>query len=480
MQTLNAKRNRSVARALAVGIALFGLCGSAGAQGRTSPAVSSDEPAGYVIFPKIVVDTLGSLPSSNSAGLDTVVQLTNTDGASAHDVQCWYVSANGRCSSSSAVACEANLDCPLGEFCSFDGGDFHVLLTPGQPIAWRASEGAGFLPCDPVNPDPNRTTCVSANSGAIPPTEDPFVGELKCVETDSGDVPVERNDLKGEATIYRVRTGSETEAIADSATYNGIGLQARGDGFVGAPNNVLCLGGLLQDATSAICPLSEYAGCPAVLILNHFFDGAPSPIDPNEQTRITTDLTLVPCTEGLGTETPDSQVTTTAQMLVYNEFEQRFSTSTVVDNYLDVLLGDVDTRRSTSSDNGSSVFAVGVQGTLTGQTRIRGVESGETDRGHGLLGVAQEFYSVAGVVVGSAAFNLNYFGDRQQRDVVTLSVPEASGAAGGLCATCTVAGDCSAPMSCYSCSSSCVPSQGAAPNRCAPSGAYTSCSSGVY
>jgi hypothetical protein len=39
-----------------------------------------------------------------------------------------------------------------------------------------------------------------------------------------------------------------------------------------------------------------------------------------------------------------------------------------------------------------------------------------------LLGVAQEFHTSA-EAVGSAAFNLNYVGAREQADVITLTRP---------------------------------------------------------
>lgn len=502
MQTLQAKLSRSAVQALVAGLALIGLCGMASAQGpgKTAPVVASDEPAGYLVFPKLVVDTQGILASSGGAGIDTVVQLTNTDLTAPHDVQCWYVNANSLCSNDPARVCETNIDCS-GGVCEpqWSVGDFHIVLTPGQPVAWRVSAGSGFLPCDPLNPDLPAscgTVPENTNSGNVPPAgADPFRGELKCVETDSGDVPVERNDLKGEATIYRVIDGAG--ALVDAASYNAIGFQARGEFFVGAPDDILCLGGPLLDPTSANCPMSEYAGCPAVLIVNHFFDGAASPngsvcsggTNPGVPcvvggteclgggvciaTTITTNVTLAPCTENLAD--PAQQLRTTAQMLVYNEFEQRFSSSTMVDCFKDVQLSDLDTRPGIQ-DNAYSIFAVGVEGTLTGQTRIRGVEGAETDGGHGLIGVAQEYHSRDGSVVSSAAFNLNYFGERQQRDLVRLSVPAPSAALVGLCGICAADADCGAPLLCYDCSQDCP--QGA-PRRCANQTSLVDCGPGV-
>jgi len=137
-----------------------------------------------------------------------------------------------------------------------------------------------------------------------------------------------------------------------------------------------------------------YAPCPNVLIFDHFFEGAGAAGGDVVQTE----LTLVPCREALNQEYRDFRVSAppqvVAQMLVYNEFEQRFSTSTRVQCYNNTRLADIDTRPG-SSDDVFSVFAVGVQGTQTGQTRIRGVTGPVAANGYGLIGVAQECYGTA-------------------------------------------------------------------------------------
>src|SRR6185369_12937647 len=112
-------------------------------------------------------------------------------------------------------------------------------------------------------------------------------------------------------------------------------------------------------------------------------------------------------------QTPDV-VPTTAQFLVFNEFEQRTSTSTRVSCYTDLLLSDIDTRPSFSDDNSNSIFGIGVQGTLGGQSRIRGVATTEPDVGHGLLGVAIQQITVIDVGTSSSAVNLNFQGVRSQ------------------------------------------------------------------
>jgi len=393
------------------GLALLVMCTEVWAA--AAPRVASDEAAGLVIFPKIIVDTSGVF--TGGLRVDTVVQLTNvsTDPNSLIRVNCWYVSGNRVCDNDPGRICLSTSDCQIPGVClapTCSADDFQLTLTPGQPLAWRVSDPPAFLPCDPDNPNPPNgpAGCPRDNEhAAIPLTEDPFRGELKCVEVDDGEAPVARNDLKGEATIYMVHPGDPNVLLpptADSAAYNAIGIQA-----------ALATGANDGDAVLELG--SEYAGCPGVLILDNFFEGASSPINTNNW--ITTALTLVPCTEDLRGSTPP--VTTAAQMLIYNEFEQRFSTSRRVSCFDEMQLGDIDTRPG-FEDNVYSIFAIGTQGTLTGQTRIRGVETTEAGLGHGLLGVAQE-YHVGNGTVGSAAFNLNYVGSREQADVVTLTLP---------------------------------------------------------
>ncbi|MBI3783966.1 MAG: hypothetical protein HY270_11245, partial [Deltaproteobacteria bacterium] len=216
--------------------------------------------------------------------------------------------------------------------------------------------------------------------------------ELKCLAVDQNGIPIESNVLKGEAEIVR-----EGPGLLDVEGYNAIGIPA-----IPGTNNLdstLVLGGAG----------AEYSACPNVLILDHFFDGANDPIS---GAAISTDLTLVPCTEDFSTQ---QQLTTPVQFLVFNEFEQRFSTSRSVTCFREFHMSNIDTR---TADN--SIFSAAVAGTLTGQTRIRGVGD-DADRAHGhtLLGVAEEFRAGQ----GSAAFNLHYHGSRPQSDFVYLPQP---------------------------------------------------------
>ena len=160
-----------------------------------------------------------------------------------------------------------------------------------------------------------------------------------------------------------------------------------------------------------MCPQAEYATCPGALILNHFFEDA-SPLSNGD--TVQTKVTLIPCTEDLRGGGTAAQTSTVAQLLIFNEFEQRFSSSTRVQCLKSIRLADIDTRVGTG-DNATSIFAVGVQGTLTGQTRVRGVPSDQNF--HGLLGVAEEIYDNG----FSNAFNLHYDGTRGSlADIITI------------------------------------------------------------
>jgi len=135
--------------------------------------------------------------------------------------------------------------------------------------------------------------------------------------------------------------------------------------------------------------------------MEHFFDGATDPISLD---TVTTSLTIVPCSEDYARQNP---IVTPVQFLVFNEFEQRFSTSRVVTCYDDIQISNIETR-----SNDRSLFSAAVAGTLTGQTRIRGVGSA----GHTILGIAEEFRSSG----SSAAFNLHFHGTRPESDIIFL------------------------------------------------------------
>jgi len=381
--------------------------------------VTTTNPAAIVVFPKVLVSQIAA-PGPN---IDTVIQLTNTapsrctGGANAGSVctanadcppstgtppttgtcagtpvsvRCFLVNANGHCTNDPTIICNpddnavVNVCGPFGSCqATWVETDFAFTLSPSQPTFWTV--GLGRL-----------------DLGVPPAPENPMRGELKCVEVDSNGKPVDTNDLKGEATIEAVSTAP----TVDMRGYNGIGIEA----IAGANDNdnTLVLG-------------QEYDPCPNVLVVDHFFDDA---VDPVTGLTIRSQLTLVPCSEDFNFQAP---ITTTVQYLVFNEFEQRFSTSRPLTCFSERPLSDIDTKAGPGDDQ-VSIFNVNVEGTLTGQTLVRGVADDATTYGHGLLGVTEEFHGVGTlatfVPLFSAATNTDQRGARTQNDFIYL--PPAS------------------------------------------------------
>jgi hypothetical protein len=423
--------------------------------GAASADISSTNPAAIVVFPKIVVDTTGYI-SENVTGkvrkVDTVIQLTNTNtdpNSPPVNVRCFYVNANGHCSNDQTVICDPGqpaIDfCPSGDYCvaGWVENDFYITLTVGQPVVWTVSQGltnADF----PLISNSGIGGQLNGISSIPPSSEDPMIGELKCVEVGTDWMPVDSNDLKGEATIEILPSPSGSGI--DIEGYNAIGIQAlkqcsggttlcnvdadcqpdEGTCSVTVNNadDTLCLG--TDPTPTSSCPTgAEYNGCPNYLILDHFFDdaldGAALPDGDPLGSKVETLLTLVPCSEDFLLQTC---VTTTVQYLVYNEFEQRFSTSRPLTCFSELQLSDIDTRLGDDpSNNYASIFNVAVEGTLTGQTLIHGVDNSSVHpAGNGLLGVVHEFHRLEGTVY-SAAYMLALRGARAQGDIVQLPVP---------------------------------------------------------
>lgn len=462
----------------------------------TRADVASDESAAIVIFPKVVVDT--------TTGLDTYIRLSNTSDREV-SVLCFYVDVTPKCTLPARSCFPDSTDCTDAEgMClpQWQQTDFKIRITTRQPVAWLASQGARdncqFLPgvCanDPnvecqVNNDCGRGNhCVlppcfplegrqgtfqgregprgesNAQSAAIPVARDPFIGELKCIAIDENFAPIARNVLEGEALIGRAGLTGRV----DIEGYNALGIPAvegRGN-----RDNTLVIGGP-RKADQTYADNVEYDGCPNVLILDHFFDGAVDPLVPNlctenvctitgnacldegdcrnqceagfcslsgescleprdcrelaHQARVATDLILIPCTQDFRTTNPNLGQTV-AQFLVFNEFEQRFSTSSTVNCFKESRISNLDTPQ-----NERSIFSAGVSGTMTGQTRIRGVEQNTTDGGNTLLGLAEEFrcagpgFPLCSLtnptgLLSSNASNLHFQGTRSVSDFLYL------------------------------------------------------------
>lgn len=457
------ERRRAMANRVGFGSLVGGVAAAAVLllTGQSSHAqvaqVASDRTAGYIVFPDVDVDTNDLFTQGRT--IDTIIQLTNT-ASGCRVVQCIYVTATKHCNNAVESVCRVDSDCEPGVACGLATDcsqpelNFFLSLSAGQAVGWSAANGA-TLPLEPScggTDQLNTQPALAAPSGAA----EFFEGELKCIEMFSADGTVSgasgrllnSNDLKGEATIHSALVG--TPGGLDVRAYNAIGIQAtlndgsqqawrcvggvnQGDACTtfgstsqcpdGMCNVVACLGMSPAGVTNPVCPLGittgTYAGCPAVLVLDHWFDGALNPVTGN---AITTELVLVPCSEDVTSST--APLPTTAQFLVFNEFEQRFSASMPVRCQRETLLSNIDVRPGLNTAN--SIFRASIQGTLTGQTRIRPVAGNEATVGHGLLGIAEEASGSTLVgtpfELGSAAFNLNYVGTiTRQADTVTVS-----------------------------------------------------------
>ena len=395
--------------------------------GTARAEIHSDRAAAIVTYPLVRAFILDF--GDERVIEDTVIQLSNTSRTpvTAH---CFYENANSHCSNTGAVCLEGIDCCDLMSGCgTCDPGwneiDFQVRLTPRQPIGWRASEG---LVDFPLGPDRG-----NGNAGSRVPElpENPFLGALKCIAVDNvTKAPIASNVLKGEATIQLVvnlLTGSAHNGQVDVQT-SGLGQHAgQGGGAQAPPEEIIFMDvakysaigipaipdGVNDDRTLVLGgEQAEYEGCPSTLIVDHFFDGAQNPVTGLQSE---TQVALMPCTENLLRQEPGSAV---VQYLVFNEFEQRFSTSRSVECLQYLPLSLIDT-----TQQNRSIFSAGVSGTLAGQTRLQSI-------GSGLVGVAVEGYGFVTVTLDdvlvldrpffSAAFNLQIQGEREQPDLITL------------------------------------------------------------
>jgi len=299
--------------------ALFG----AGMAGPVAAAVTTEQSASILVFPKVVSD----------GNRDTIIQITNTSNSMRH-AHCFYV--NGALANPNSPPGPKNP--PL-----WTEVDFDIWLTKQQPTHWVVSTGRLDNPLDdscrasansprtcetdPSHKDhlsggPEADCCDAGfDPGRVPPVVPGFTGELKCIEVDAGGRPLPGNALKGEATLVTLSDG-------DVSKYNAIGLKGfdTNDG-----NGVLCLGG----DVSPDCPEgSEYEACPATWIVDHAAVGAPDRVVEQQSfctsppcSSVTTNLTVVPCTQNFELQTAPP---VTLQFRIYNEFEQVFSASTTV------------------------------------------------------------------------------------------------------------------------------------------------------
>jgi hypothetical protein len=420
------------------------------AAGVAQASTTSDQAAAVVIYPKVVFNT--------DPPTDTIIEIANAS-TTAVNLHCFYVNATSHCTNT-GLPCDSGLDCGAGSCVpGWSETDFSVTLTHDQPFYWLASTGRNRScvqegTCEPLplvglgvcdGGTPLCTTNADCGTGGhcnlgggsnagtlVPPVSDEslFVGELKCATVDAATgLPLLSNQVYGTATIVTNFGG-----VVDAQSYNAVGVQARTNAcsISGEPCDVTADcgtgGGTCAPRVDPVLDTSvlelglapsPYEACPETLILDHIFDGAPDPVGVG---IFVTDLTLVPCSEDFATGAANLG-RSTAQFLVFNEFEQRFSASQPVTCFDETLLSNIDTRNNTRS-----IFSVNVSGTIAGQSRIRAV-------GSGLLGVARtmkpdtdlagisEQLNTGGlppVFAPGAGYELHQQGERDQTDEIVL------------------------------------------------------------
>lgn len=377
--------------------------------------VTTDEAGSIVIFPKVIAD----------ASRDTLIQLSNTSNSRQY-VTCFYVDTStaspGTCSGSNPPNQDCSVDGDAACFATDNGfcvrcnvENYPIQLTPQQPTVWRVSAG-------------RRDTDMTAGFffGNIP-GHPLFRGEIKCFQTDADGAPTGGNALKGEATIETLSSGQISE-------YNGIAIKA-----IGTPPSPICVGGdfpgktCTKDsdctgATSGTCNLTSsldntvYNACPRQLLVNHYGGGAE---DPATGATVTSELTLVPCSEALETGAP---TTTSVTFNAYNEYEQPISKIVPFTCWLNITIGDIltgdpritpglDVKTLGTDFAKTRVFtSTGDQKTCAGGSNAGNFCAGVADcpnstctgpPASGILGVLEEFHAISDNPVGTAAVNLH-------------------------------------------------------------------------
>jgi len=395
--------------------------------------VTTDKGGSILVFPKVVAD----------GARDTLIQIVNTDTKTAQ-IHCFYVNASGACNSNPSIPCQLNSECSTiapNDFCDRQctATNFDLFLTAGQPTVWRVSTGRLSNPSDPKCALGQPCTCTqgtglssgtiscpgfdpglaSNNATGVGPVVPGFSGELKCVSV-GGDfaTPVGSDKLIGTAILEDLTTGQLSE-------YNALAIQA---------------GSTSPDSNSdLLLDNAEYNRCPQQQILTHYADGA---TDPVTGATVTTELTLVPCTELLESDPTGDGTRSRALFQIVDEFE-------VIVGSADITF-DCAVNRQLSAIN--TAFGVGNISSLLAKTRIRTpagsicltgdargqtctndgdcpnatLSSNQTTLGcrpwTGLLGVAEEFHAISGQPTGTAAFNLHVEDGRSTSDLIDLGL----------------------------------------------------------
>lgn len=396
------KRNRGL---WVLGTTALGVCALASVASANQTDVTTEQGGSIIILPKVIWD----------GTRDTIIQIANI-GNPVAQARCFYIDGGA-----------LNPDLPPGPTNPrlWNETDFNVFLTKQQPTQWVASKGRR------VDVSSFNSAGYGLDPGLIPPVRKGFMGELKCVQVDDSEAPVRSNQLKGEATLRR--------SDGDVSKYNAIALRGNPGASNNANPNQLNLDWTQNN------PGGQYSACPDTLIFDHVTYNHPDLVVdqignctpacyggtndgkqctvPTQGTDctgggkclecpVTTNLTLVPCSEDIENQVPSSS---TVSFTIWDEFERRFSASTTVNCWLSEDLNQIH----------PNAFSFSTLGTFSAHTRIH-----PNPGAPGVLGIAEETrhdtfeFSTFSAV---AAFNLQGEGNRFDgsgvTDTITLSQP---------------------------------------------------------
>jgi hypothetical protein len=334
--------------------------------------------------------------------------------------------------------------------------DFNIRLTRQQPTIWRLSTGRLLNPfdgtvgeCEDVaSGEGTRQNCPGFDPGNVPLVGPFFEGHLVCVQVDESGAPIGGNALKGEAIIESINEGAPGADGVISA-YNAVSIQA----IEGSGDEVLELDG------------EEYSQCPDRLRFTHLGEGVVDPVIDDDLVRVTTELTLMPCTIDYESQ---ARPYVALQYLAWDQMEIFRSTGGALDCWYNESLANIGSGIP-FTDRGT-VLMTQVRGSDGFQCRgglpdpndnvppAPGYEysfcnddddclaGGVCRPSPGLLGVAETFRVIdEGGVTGSSAINLHGLGSRIGDTIFLQAGGEgfcADGPNDGL--SCTVDADCPA------------------------------------
>ena len=452
-----------------LGVLLAGVVMSTGA---ARADVITDQSGSIIIYPKVIAD----------GTRDTLLQLSNSTNRVAF-AHCFYINTAGRCSITTNQSCRLDSDCPATEACvrACNPNNFDVVLTAQQPLQWRASTGrlvSQTGPCRLGQTCACTTDVVSGqlkcpglevgplNAPLVPGVGTDFEGELKCYQTNSDQAtPLAGNALKGVAMLETLSSGQVSQynalgIVANPALVNGVNTDT--NLLLNSTNMAHCsIATTTSCSTADDCPpgescmdtlSGEYNYCPHDVVFTGYGEGA---VDSFSNATVSTELTLVPCTEMIEQRV---QTPVSVSFVAFDEMEQRLSADGVrFDCYLNRRLRDIPTEGA----NVFGAFSAAGQfikmritpssanlcqtGTNRGLTCTSDVDCpgflssnfcsltsstvcttaadcplGETCSvqslgcrpASGILGVAEEFHTIPGRPAGTAAVNLHLEGSR--------------------------------------------------------------------